>query len=1421
MTYPFFAVQAVENDASTQVEISWEAPDPTSTGISEGFEGETFPPPGWTRIITNTDIVAGLYGCHWTRLETIPLSNPIQPTEGDWHVGLWYATDPQDEWLITPRFICPHNGVLTFDTYATYGSIFGDHYYVKISTDNGNTWTVLWDASALPAGANYYEDPITLPLSDYAGQNIKLAWHAYSGPCEGVNSRWFIDNIFIGNTDRTIRIDFNQLALESASDQSDERVMMGYKVWRLLQGQEDNEAAWTPLTTSIITQTNYSDTAWQTLPFGVYKYAVKAVYTNNVYSNPAFSNEIPKDMIGVLTGTVTDYVTGQPVAAARVVAGDYRGVTNAQGVYSFELYAGTYEVFCSKSGYQTCTQAGVVIAGLQTTTQNFVLSELPYPPMLVAAEEAADGSNVSLTWNDPGAGEWLSYCGGPESSIGSINPTNFNVAIRYPVSALADYAGMSLYAVKVFIADPATFAARVWKGYVLYNMGSLVVDQPFTAEPGVYNTIVLNDPVAITGTEELCFGYNIDSPGGVYPAGCDGGPALDRFGNLINLGENQGWFSLLDIGYNYNWCIQGYVAYTAPIDAPLISLESLERPQLLTELNQEKEANRALTGYRVWRLLQGQEDNEAAWTSLTASTITQTSLTDNTWQALPSGVYKYAVKTAYPNNAFSNPVFSNEVHKDMRGTLTGTVVAFDTNQPLAGAVVKAGEYQGITNAQGVYSFSVYAGTYVVTCAKTGYHTYNQAGVVIVATQTTTQDFVLTELARPPLGVRSELAENNINLTWIEPGTDSQGFEEGFEGDSFPPTGWVQSVTNAQAGAYGTTATWGRFGTVPLNTPVSPPEGDWHAVLWWSLDTQDEWLITPEFYCPYNGRLVFDSYVFLGSMRGDHYYVKVSTDGGANWDQLWDASTTPGGWNRYDTPITVSLGDYTGLPIKLAFHAKSVPGEGLWYFWFIDNVLVETDAKTIRLDLDQCITASGIQPATDSKEAGVTKATLPGGTKELKNGDRILTGYQVWRLLQGQETSESTWISLTTEPITATEFQDTEWSELPDGSYKWAVKAVYTGGAISPPAFSNPLSKITEIGTLVGVVRNSDLLPIAGATINCAEFTTTTNTNGIYSMQVNAGTYSVTASHPEYAAVIQTNVRVVHAQTTTVNFVLQPCVNIFVDGFEAYDDFALRFTPWTLVDVDQLPTCEIAGHDWPNVGQPQAFIIFNPGATTPPLDLNPHGGSKFAACMAAIPGPNDDWLITPLLEDATNIEFWARAIVPQHTERFKVGVSTTGTQPADFTIISGTEPVTATAEWTNYSYHLAGYIGNPIYIGIQCVSNNALMLMVDDVRVTGGTDADDPVVPVLTTALHPNYPNPFNPETTISYSLEHSGNVRLEVYNVKGQLIRTLVNENKPAGNHKVIWNGVDNSNRPVASGIYYYRLTAGKYSGSRRMILMK
>lgn len=89
------------------------------------------------------------------------------------------------------------------------------------------------------------------------------------------------------------------------------------------------------------------------------------------------------------------------------------------------------------------------------------------------------------------------------------------------------------------------------------------------------------------------------------------------------------------------------------------------------------------------------------------------------------------------------------------------------------------------------------------------------------------------------------------------------------------------------------------------------------------------------------------------------------------------------------------------------------------------------------------------------------------------------------------------------------------------------------------------------------------------------------------------------------------------------------------------------------------------------------------------------------------------------------------------------------------------------------------------------------------------------------ALYENYPNPFNPETTLQFDLPENSYVRLEIYNLLGQRIATLVDSHRPAGEYTQIWDGKDQRGNAVASGIYFYKLTAGDFVQIKKMVLAR
>ena len=94
-------------------------------------------------------------------------------------------------------------------------------------------------------------------------------------------------------------------------------------------------------------------------------------------------------------------------------------------------------------------------------------------------------------------------------------------------------------------------------------------------------------------------------------------------------------------------------------------------------------------------------------------------------------------------------------------------------------------------------------------------------------------------------------------------------------------------------------------------------------------------------------------------------------------------------------------------------------------------------------------------------------------------------------------------------------------------------------------------------------------------------------------------------------------------------------------------------------------------------------------------------------------------------------------------------------------------------------------------------------------------------PVEHYILGQNYPNPFNPFTKIDYEIPAAGKITIKVYNIRGQYVKTLVNEHKEAGSDYTYWDGTDDKNRKISSGVYFYQLESKSSTKTKKMILIK
>lgn len=134
--------------------------------------------------------------------------------------------------------------------------------------------------------------------------------------------------------------------------------------------------------------------------------------------------------------------------------------------------------------------------------------------------------------------------------------------------------------------------------------------------------------------------------------------------------------------------------------------------------------------------------------------------------------------------------------------------------------------------------------------------------------------------------------------------------------------------------------------------------------------------------------------------------------------------------------------------------------------------------------------------------------------------------------------------------------------------------------------------------------------------------------------------------------------------------------------------------------------------------------------------------------------------------------------------------------------------------------------NYTYTDCDIKSGNTYYYKLADVDFNGNINFHVPIsitIEAVPTkySLAQSYPNPFNPETAINYTLKEAGNVSLKIYNLQGRLVRTLVDQKKPVGSYSVMWNGTDDNGILLASGVYYYTLKVNGFEETKKLTFMK
>ncbi|HPX07699.1 MAG TPA: choice-of-anchor J domain-containing protein [Tenuifilaceae bacterium] len=328
-------------------------------------------PAGWTQTINNTDTSGPAPGT-WTVTD---YSSTTFAPFGTYHVGLWWSYDYQDEWLITPEIAIGANFELEFWSAVYLGSPNGDHYYVEVSTDGGNTWTAIWDASALSGEWNYYDTPIVIDLAAYAGQNVHFAFHAEDPPSnDGLWYIWFIDNVSVGMEGVKNTLDFANFYRYSGKAQGNntgiaDAISKDGSTW-VMQGTPSKAKSLLGynvyLNDVLVTDEPIEDEEFlfTNLPDGDYIAGVQSVFTSGESSIVTIPFTIEGGVtVYTVTFTVINSETEAVLEGVEITIGNGTITTDAEGMATISLPDGTYEFTADAGEYYDVYEGSFTVEG--------------------------------------------------------------------------------------------------------------------------------------------------------------------------------------------------------------------------------------------------------------------------------------------------------------------------------------------------------------------------------------------------------------------------------------------------------------------------------------------------------------------------------------------------------------------------------------------------------------------------------------------------------------------------------------------------------------------------------------------------------------------------------------------------------------------------------------------------------------------------------------------------------------------------------------------------------------------------------------------------------------------------------------------------------------------------------------------------
>lgn len=283
-----------------------------------------------------------------------------------------------------------------------------------------------------------------------------------------------------------------------------------------------------------------------------------------------------------------------------------------------------------------------------TANQAAILGIVPAVNKPASCSAVAASESAGISWTASPVTDfhtdWKAWGGSRVSAeFGFAGATTYETAIRFPLSSLTEFQGRQLERVRFTPGDASSsYTLKVYAGGSSSAPGTVVRTQTIPSFiPDTWNTVELSSPYPISGTEEIWVSIVVTQIADGYPVGLDYGPRVQDCGNKIKVGSNA-WTTLyaLNNSFDKNWTI---IAGFDPVS--------------------ERQPNRSLLGYKLWRFPEAQLEHPENWTQVGPALISGLAYDDPDWASMDSGTWYWAVQAVHSQGIESNPKLSNALVK--------------------------------------------------------------------------------------------------------------------------------------------------------------------------------------------------------------------------------------------------------------------------------------------------------------------------------------------------------------------------------------------------------------------------------------------------------------------------------------------------------------------------------------------------------------------------------------------------------------------------------------------------------------------------------------------------------------------------------------------------------------------------------------